>query len=80
MPDAPAEHYHVYLGYRDPYRGVRMFGTHRDARFESKTRAHAWAAQRQPDKRLRMVRRCDFDDADCPSREPIEIYERRADR
>ena len=71
-------HYHVYLGFRDPYRGVRMFGTVREARFESQ--AQRWAERRQPDRRLRMVLRCDFDAEDCPSREPIPIYERRDDR
>ena len=74
------QHYHVYLGYRDPYRGVRMFGTHRAARFESRTQAKRWAEQREPDRRMRMVMRCDFEPEDCPSREPIPIYERRDDR
>ena len=74
------KHYHVYLGYRDPYRGIRMFGTLRKARFESRSQANRWAEREQPDKRLRFVQRCDFDPEDCPSRERIHIAERRSDR
>ena len=80
VPHDEHPHYHVYLGYRDPYRGVRIFGTLRKARFESRSQANRWAEREQPDKRLRFVQRCDFDPEDCPSRERIHIAERRSDR
>ena len=80
VPHGDRPHYHVYLGYRDPYRGVRIFGTLRKARFESRSQANRWAEKQEPDKRLRIVQRCDFDPEDCPSRERIHISERRSDR
>lgn len=76
----PRTHYHVYYGHIDKGRGVRMFSTTRAARYESKSAAQKAAAKQQPDKRLRMVMRCDFDPEDCPSRQPIPIFERRNDR
>ena len=78
-PDDCSKHYHVYLA--KPTRGgVRMFCTRREARFETRTPAQRWAEKQQPDPRLRMVMRCDFDPKDCPAKEPVDIAERRSDR
>ena len=59
--------------------GARMFATSREARFNNHAAANAWARKREPRKAYRMVRRCDFAE-DCPSRVPIEVWERRDDR
>ncbi len=65
---------------RPAVNGVGAFTTTRLGRFESRTRANAWAAKQEPDKRRRLVLRCDFAPGDCPSKEPITIDERRPDR
>ena len=59
---------------------MRMFATTKQGRFETRQAAHRWAARKYPDKRQRMIVRCDFDPQDCPSKQPIDIYDRRDDR
>ena len=73
-------HFHVYRAHRDPHRGCRIFATTRTARYESRQAAQKAAAKAEPDKRMRMVLHCSFDRTDCPSKDPIDIAERRNDR
>ena len=70
-------HYHVYLAYG---RRGRMFCTDRRYRFESKSRAHAFARQMRPDKDRRFVQACSREGADCPAPDVVPIRERRSDR
>lgn len=61
-------------------RGVRQFTTSRLLRFETAQRAHQHRKQHYPEISDYLVRRCRFTPEDCPSPEPIPIWERRDDR
>ncbi len=58
---------------------VRQYQTSRLLRFESKQAAQQWRARHRP-KAHAMIRKCTFSEDECPSPEPIPIWERRDDR
>ena len=59
---------------------MRTLTTGRLLRFETAQRAHQYRKQHHPRVAMYLVRKCTVAPEDCPSPEPIPIWERRDDR